>query len=243
MECSMHLRKVCPQWNTTVHVKRSVWGCGFVFPLKRKVRYTADTGKLQAMKHRRVLESEEQKVLRKDYDRVRKVIMRASETREQTLHRQEQNRIHMMSMRASEMCEQTLHRQEQDKMRAWEHLKHQMRCCVEKTLIKKLWQTNEKGMCHRAFNWCISFWIWTQFCVYMLSTLTEVIICMTLMTKVDMGPKGLKQIDDEHSSGELPTNDSSSHICNNSEPSTSAVSCLLTSLAVWNYGWVSLSAS
>ena len=40
----MRLRKVCPQCNTVVHVKRSCCGCGHVFTLKRKVQVSADKG-------------------------------------------------------------------------------------------------------------------------------------------------------------------------------------------------------
>ena len=112
----MRLRKECPQCNTTVHVKRSVCGCGFAFPLKRKVRCTADTGKLQTVKRSRVSEPEERTILRKNRDRIHKACMRASETCEQTLQRQEHDRVRKMNMRASETCEQALHRQEQERV-------------------------------------------------------------------------------------------------------------------------------
>ena len=36
MDCSMCLRKVCPQCNTMMHVRRSVCECGHVFQSKRK---------------------------------------------------------------------------------------------------------------------------------------------------------------------------------------------------------------
>ena len=57
----MHLRKLCPQCNTKVHVRRSVCGCGHAFPSKRKVRCTADNEPEKLMKRRRALESEEEK--------------------------------------------------------------------------------------------------------------------------------------------------------------------------------------
>ena len=36
MDRDMRLRKVCPQCNTVVHVKRSCRGCGHVFTLKKR---------------------------------------------------------------------------------------------------------------------------------------------------------------------------------------------------------------
>ena len=78
----MHLRKVCLQCNTVVHVKRSCCGCGHVFTLKRKVQVSADKSMGKAVKRRRALE-----------------------TVEDTLQRQEQNRTRMASMRASESQE------------------------------------------------------------------------------------------------------------------------------------------
>ena len=42
MDRDMRLRKVCPQCNTVVHVKRSCCGGGHVFTLKRKVQVSAD---------------------------------------------------------------------------------------------------------------------------------------------------------------------------------------------------------
>ena len=82
-----------------------MWSC-----LKRKTQCASGVGKSLAMKRRCILESEEQRVLRKDQDRVHKVSMRTSESREQTLHRQEQDRVHKVSMRASESCDKTLRR-------------------------------------------------------------------------------------------------------------------------------------
>ena len=115
MDSCTRLKKVCPQCNSSVHVKRSVCDSGFAFPLKRKVHCTSDTGKLQAVKRSRVSESEERAILKKDRDRIHKACMRASETCEQTLHRQKHDRVRKMNMRASETCEQTLHRQEQNR--------------------------------------------------------------------------------------------------------------------------------
>ena len=44
------LSEVCPRCRTTVHVRRAVYGCGHVFPSKRK----AQSGSMsQALKHRR----------------------------------------------------------------------------------------------------------------------------------------------------------------------------------------------
>ena len=47
----MRLRKVCPQCNTVVHLKRSVCDCGHAFPSKkRKARCTAVGEPENAMK-------------------------------------------------------------------------------------------------------------------------------------------------------------------------------------------------
>ena len=57
MNRDMRLRKVCPQCNTVVHVKRSCCGCGHVFTLKRKVQVSADKSMGKAVKRRRALET------------------------------------------------------------------------------------------------------------------------------------------------------------------------------------------
>ena len=81
-----------PQCNTVVHVKRSVCDCGHAFASKkRKARCTAVGEPENVMKCRKALLSEEELLVRKERDKVRKASKRASETREQTLHRQEQN--------------------------------------------------------------------------------------------------------------------------------------------------------
>ena len=78
-------RKVCPQCNTVVHVKRSVCDCGHAFASKkRKAQCTAIGEPENAMKRERV-------IVTKERDKVHEVSKRASETRDQTLHRQERN--------------------------------------------------------------------------------------------------------------------------------------------------------
>ena len=52
----MRLRKVCPQCNTVVHVKRSCCGCGHVVYLEKE---SADKSMGKAMKSRRALETVE----------------------------------------------------------------------------------------------------------------------------------------------------------------------------------------
>ena len=89
----MRLRKVCPQCNTVIHVKRSCCGCGHVFTLKRKVQVSADKSMGKAVKRRRALETVEDTLRRQAQNRTRMASMRASETHEQTLRRQEQDRI------------------------------------------------------------------------------------------------------------------------------------------------------
>ena len=94
----MRLRKVCPQCNTVVHVKRSCCGCGHVFTLKRKVQVSADKSMGKAVKRGRALETVEDTLRRQAQNRTRMASMRASETHEQTLRRQEQDRICTASM-------------------------------------------------------------------------------------------------------------------------------------------------
>ena len=117
MDRDMRLRKVCPQCNMVVHVKRSCCGCGHVFTLKRKVLVSADKSMGKAVKHRRALETVEDTLRRQAQNRTRMASMRASEIHEQTLRRQEQDRICTASMRASETHEQILRRQEQNRTR------------------------------------------------------------------------------------------------------------------------------
>ena len=78
----MRLRKVCPQCNTIVHMKRSVCDCGHAFASlkKRKARCTAVWEPENAMKHRKALLSEEELLVTKERDKVRKASKRASET-------------------------------------------------------------------------------------------------------------------------------------------------------------------
>ena len=98
MDRDMRLRKVCPQCNTVVHVKRSCCGCGHVFTLKRKVQVSADKSMGKAVKRRRALETVEDTLRRQAQNRTRMASMRASETHEQTLRRQEQDRIYIHSI-------------------------------------------------------------------------------------------------------------------------------------------------
>ena len=88
MDRDMRLRKVCPQCNTVVHVKRSCCGCGHVCSLKRKVQVSADKSTGKAVKRRRALETVEDTL------------------RRQAQNRQAQNRTRMASMRASETHKQ-----------------------------------------------------------------------------------------------------------------------------------------
>ena len=98
MDRDVRLRKVCPQCNTVVHVKRSCCGCGHVFTLKRKVQVSADKSMGKSVKRRRALETVEDTLQRQAQNRTRMASMRASETHEQTLRRQEQDRICTASM-------------------------------------------------------------------------------------------------------------------------------------------------
>ena len=61
LDLRMSLRKVCPQCNTVVHVKRPVCDCGHAFASKqRKARCTAVGKPENAMKCREALLSEEE---------------------------------------------------------------------------------------------------------------------------------------------------------------------------------------
>ena len=85
-------RKVCSQCNTVVHMKRSVCDCGHAFASKKMKAQCIAVGEPEnAMKCRKALVSEEEFIVSKEREKVRKTSKRASETREQTLHRQEQN--------------------------------------------------------------------------------------------------------------------------------------------------------
>ena len=90
-----NLTKVCPQCNSTVHVRRAVCKCGYAFPSKRKALSGI------AMKRRRVHNAS----------------VRASETSQKTLCRQETDRVRKTSKRASETPEETMNKRESDKIR------------------------------------------------------------------------------------------------------------------------------
>ena len=73
MKCnrSMRLRKVCPQCNIVVHVKRSVCDCGHAFASKkRKARCTGVGEPENTMKRRKALLSDEELLVTKDRDKV-----------------------------------------------------------------------------------------------------------------------------------------------------------------------------
>ena len=89
MESDRRLRKVCPQCDTAVHVRRAVCGCGHAFLSKRRAQCTP---KEEGMKRTRTLESEQDRLVRKDQDKLRKESMRGAETNDETLHRQEWDR-------------------------------------------------------------------------------------------------------------------------------------------------------
>ena len=69
----MRLRKICPQCNTVVHVKRSVCDCCHAFASKkRKARCTTVGEPENAMKRRKALLSEEELLVTKERDKVHK---------------------------------------------------------------------------------------------------------------------------------------------------------------------------
>ena len=87
MESNRPLRKVCPQCDATLHVKRAACGCGHAFPSKRqkKDRLHKET--------KRALETGQTIKLGQEKDRLRKESKRASDMPQQTLHRQEKDRL------------------------------------------------------------------------------------------------------------------------------------------------------
>ena len=105
---SMRLKKVCPQCDATLHVRKLACPCGHVFPAKA-----------QQTKRKRPIESRQS-------DNVRKAAKRACETDEETRKRQTHNkealdnvkrvnrprndRHNTSSIRASETPEQALNR-------------------------------------------------------------------------------------------------------------------------------------
>ena len=66
---SMRLRKVCPHCKTILDVSWAVCGCRHAFPLKRKAPSNTDE---ERVKCRKALESEEEKLCRKEQDRTHK---------------------------------------------------------------------------------------------------------------------------------------------------------------------------
>ena len=82
MECNrfMCLRKVCPQCNTIVHAKRSVCDCDHAFAMKAQC--TAVGKPENALKRREALLSEEELLVRKERDKVRKSSKRVSDIHE-----------------------------------------------------------------------------------------------------------------------------------------------------------------
>ena len=93
----MHLKKVCPQCDATLHARKLACPCGHVFPAKA-----------QQTKRKRPIESRQS-------DYVRKAAKRACETGEETVNRQAQNAEHMASVRQSETRGMALKRQAQNK--------------------------------------------------------------------------------------------------------------------------------
>ena len=95
----MRLKKVCPQCDATLHVRKLACPCGYVFPAKA-----------QQMKRKRPIESRQSAY-------VRKAAKRACETGEETMKRQTQNQEHMASIRKCETRGKALKRQAQNQER------------------------------------------------------------------------------------------------------------------------------
>ena len=80
---------VCSNWNEQVAAAETT----NKLSLRKKME--------NVMKHRKALLSEEQLLVTKERDIVRKASKRASETHEQTLHRQEHNQTHLARAKGS----------------------------------------------------------------------------------------------------------------------------------------------
>ena len=94
---SVRLKKVCPQCDATLHVRKLACPCGHVFPAKS-----------QQTKRKRPIESRQS-------DYVRKAAKRACETGEETMKRQTQNKEHMASIRKCETRGKALKPQAENK--------------------------------------------------------------------------------------------------------------------------------
>ena len=97
----MRLKKVCPQCDATLHVRKLACPCGHVFPAKA-----------QQMKRKRLIDIESRQSAY-----VRKAAKRACDTGEETMKRQTQNQEHMASIRKCETRGKALKRQAQNQER------------------------------------------------------------------------------------------------------------------------------
>ena len=112
---SMRLKKVCPQCDATLHVRKLACPCGHVFPAKaqqtkrkRPIESRQSDNVRKAAK--RACETDEETRKRQTHNKERMASIRQCEKREQTTKRQAQHQQHMGSIRASETPEQALNR-------------------------------------------------------------------------------------------------------------------------------------
>ena len=116
----MRLKKVCPQCDATLHVRKLACPCGHVFPAKaqqtkckRPIESRQSDNVRKAAK--RACETDEETRKRQTHNKERMASIRQCETREQTTKRQAQHQQHMGSIRASETPEQALNRRQNNK--------------------------------------------------------------------------------------------------------------------------------
>ena len=107
---SMRLKKVCPQCDATLHVRKLACPCGHVFPAKaQQTKRKRPENVRKAAK--RACETDEETRKRQTHNKERMASIRQCETREQTTKRQAQHQQHMGSISASETPEQALTKQ------------------------------------------------------------------------------------------------------------------------------------
>ena len=117
---SMRLKKVCPQCDATLHVRKLACPCGHVFPAKAqqtKRKRPIESRQCDNVRKaaKRACETDEETRKRQTHIKERMASIRQCETREQTTKRQAQHQQHMGSISASETPEQALNRRQSNK--------------------------------------------------------------------------------------------------------------------------------
>ena len=111
---SMRLKKVCPQCDATLHVRKLACPCGHVFPAKTKRKRPIESRQSDNVRKaaKRACETDEETRKPQTHNKERMASIRQCETREQTTKRQAQHQQHMAS---TETPEQALNRRQSNK--------------------------------------------------------------------------------------------------------------------------------